>query len=124
MIKPYYPITPRFYYPMLAHPYEKKKKEIKFPCFVQPKLDGVRCVAVKGELFSRYGNVFPTLSHIKKDLLKNTDNLLLDGELFTDDIYFEKIVGFVKKKNKTPEEEERSLRIYLNVFDYIEPALN
>ena len=37
------------YFPMLAHTYcpttPDKKQKIKFPCFVQPKLDGVRCIA-------------------------------------------------------------------------------
>ena len=123
MIKPYYPVTPKFYYPMLCYPYEKKKKEIKYPCYVQPKLDGVRCVAVHTELFSRHGNPFPTLSHIKEELLKNTEHLLLDGELYSEDFNFEKIISLVKKKNKTAEEEKRSLGVYMNVFDYIEPSL-
>ena len=123
MIKPYYPVTPKFYYPMLCYPYEKKKKEIKYPCYVQPKLDGVRCVAVYTELFSRHGNPFPTLSHIKEELLKNTEHLILDGELYSEDFNFEKIISLVKKKNKTAEEEKKSLNVYMNVFDYIEPAL-
>ena len=125
MIKPFYPVTPKFYYPMLCYPYEKKKKEIKYPCYVQPKLDGVRCVAVYTELFSRHGNPFPTLSHIKEELLKNTEHLILDGELYSENFNFEKIISLVKKKNKTEEEEEkkRSLGIYMNVFDYIEPTL-
>ena len=111
------------YYPMLAHQFNQKKKEIKYPCFVQPKLDGVRCVAVGDELYSRNCNLFPTLEHIKNELKLNTDNLVLDGELYTDDINFEKIVGLVRKNKKTPEEEKNSLKIYLNVFDYIDPDL-
>ena len=114
-------ITPnKIYYPMLAHPFNTKKKEIKYPCYVQPKLDGVRCVVVGESLFTRNGIAIPTLEHIKNELKLNTDNLVLDGELYTDDINFEKIVGLVKKAKKTPEEEENSLKIYLNVFDYID----
>jgi len=83
---------------MLAYQYNNKKSEIKFPCFVQPKLDGVRCVVVDNKLYSRNGNRFPVLPHIEDELkLNNRDNLILDGELFTDDINFEKIVGLVKK---------------------------
>ena len=70
-------ILKKCYYPMLAHPFNQKKKEIKYPCFVQPKLDGVRCVAVGDELFSRNGNPFPTLNHIKEELKLNTENLIL-----------------------------------------------
>ena len=116
-------ILNKTYYPMLAHQFNQKKKEIKYPCFVQPKLDGVRCVAVGDKLYSRNGNPFPTLEHIKKELNLNKDNLVLDGELYTDDINFEKIVGLVKKAKKTPEEEKNTLKIYLNVFDYIDSNL-
>ena len=117
-------ITIRTYYPMLAHQYENKKKEIIFPCFVQPKLDGVRCVVVNNKLYSRNGNRFPELPHIENELsLLNKDNLILDGELYTDDINFEKIVGLVKKFKKSEEDEKNSEKIYLNVFDYIDNKL-
>lgn len=49
--------------------------------------------------------------------------ILLDGELFTDAFYYENLMGLVKKKNKTPEEEEMTSKIKLLVFDYIEPSL-
>ena len=117
-------ITIRSYYPMLAYQYNNKKTEIKFPCFVQPKLDGVRCVVVDNKLYSRNGNRFPVLPHIEDELkLNNRDNLILDGELFTDDINFEKIVGLVKKFKKSEEDEKNSEKIYLNVFDYIDSKL-
>ena len=117
-------ITIRTYYPMLAHRYNEKKSEIKFPCFVQPKLDGVRCVVVGNKLYSRNGNRFPVLPHIENELkICNKNNLILDGELFTDDINFEKIVGLVKKYKKSEEDEKNSLKIYLNVFDYIDKKL-
>ena len=117
-------ITIRKYYPMLAHRYNEKKGDIKFPCFVQPKLDGVRCVVVGNKLYSRNGNRFPVLPHIENELkLFNKNNLILDGELFTDDINFEKIVGLVKKYKKSEEDEKNSLKIYLNVFDYIDSKL-
>jgi len=117
-------ITIRKYYPMLAHQYNNKKSEIKFPCFVQPKLDGVRCVLVDNKLYSRNGNRFPALPHIEDELkLNNKDNLILDGELFTDDINFEKIVGLVKKFKKSEEDEKNSEKIYLNIFDYIDSKL-
>ena len=33
--------------PMLAQTYEKHADKIVFPCLAQPKLDGIRCVAIK-----------------------------------------------------------------------------
>ena len=114
-------ISIRKYYPMLAYQYNLKKSEIKFPCYVQPKLDGVRCVVVGNKLYSRNGNRFPELPHIEEELkLKNLDNLILDGELYTDDINFEKIVGLVKKGKKSEEDIINTLKIYLNIFDYID----
>ena len=114
----------RKYYPMLAHQYSNKKSEIKFPCYVQPKLDGVRCVIVRNKLYSRNGNIFPSLPHIEEELKKyNKNNLILDGELYTDDINFEKIVGLVKKWKKSEEDKKNATKIYLNVFDYIDNKL-
>ena len=55
--------------PMLAHDYNKRGKSITFPCYIQPKLDGVRCVAATGRgLFSRNGKAFPHLDHIKAEV--------------------------------------------------------
>jgi DNA ligase-1 len=117
-------ITIRKYYPMLAHTYTNKKSDIRFPCYVQPKLDGVRCIVVNNKLYSRNGNRFPELPHIENELkLNNKNNLILDGELYTDDINFEKIVGLVKKFKKSEEDEKNSIKIYLNVFDYIDGKL-
>ena len=111
------------HYPMLAYDYKKKSDKIIFPCFIQPKLDGVRALGIGNQLYSRNGNIFPTLEHIKKELEENNDNLILDGELYTDDINFEKIVGLVRKSTKTQEEEKLSLKIYFNVFDIVDKTL-
>ena len=123
MIIPSNPTKHIFYEPMLVHKYKKRKRDTIFPYIVQHKLDGVRCVVIDDELYSRYGNVFPTLKHIKEELKLNKEKLILDGELYTDDINFEQIVGLVKKSKKTSEEEKNSLKIYLNIFDYIESGL-
>ena len=67
------------YFPMLAHKFEPasktaKKNTIIFPCFVQPKLDGLRCVVYRdpttGEIRrqSRTGTYFDTMAHIAESL--------------------------------------------------------
>ena len=104
--KPY----PNFPYPMLAHPLTTHKKRIEYPCYVQPKLDGILCIAIKGELYSRNGYPFPTMDHIKAELKYNTDNLVLDGELYTDDINFEQISGLAKRINCSKEDKEKLLK--------------
>jgi len=105
---------------MLAHPFSTHKKRIRYPCFVQPKLDGIRCIAIGGELYSRNGFAFPTMDHIKAEIKGKADDLILDGELYTDDINFEKISGLAKRINCSKEDEKNLLKIYYNVFDYID----
>ena len=83
------------YLPMLAQPYDKKK--VKFPCFVQPKLDGIRALYYRGALWSRKGKMFTTLDHIVSDL-KDID-VVLDGELYSDKGSFQEICSWVKKKS-------------------------
>src|SRR5665213_2447264 len=65
--------------PMLAHPYQKRSKYIKFPCIVQPKFDGMR-VLYNGEVAWSRGNkpIIPEVfAHLEFDTLGYT----VDGEL-------------------------------------------
>ena len=39
--------------PMLAHKYDDKRVDWSQPVYIQPKLDGVRCVITKDGAFSR-----------------------------------------------------------------------
>ena len=61
------------YYPMLAQTYDPSKSAVTYPCFVQPKLDGLRCVvytnADKQIVFqSRTGGRFYTMDHMAKSV--------------------------------------------------------
>jgi ATP-dependent DNA ligase len=116
--------------PMLAHDYNKRGKSIPFPCFVQRKLDGVRCVAIPGRgLFSRNGKQFPHLEHIRKDVDRlyaadaadaaDATRIILDGELYSDELTFQEIVGIVKKETLRPGDEETMKKIYLYVYDCV-----
>jgi ATP-dependent DNA ligase len=106
--------------PMLAQNYEKHNKKIIFPALVQPKLDGVRCLAkkVNGEilLYSRKGKVFQKLEHIKNSInLKS--NITLDGELFSEKLDFQRVVGLVRKKKINEKDIEDMKHIKYNIFD-------
>ena len=106
-------------FPMLANKYEpssssKKRAGIVFPCYVQPKLDGLRCVvyldpATQNPVYqSRTGGIFTTLHHLDvaiKQLLKDRPELVLDGELYTKQIPFEELAGLIKKKAITSQED-------------------
>jgi DNA ligase-1 len=107
--------------PMLAHDYNKRGKSMTFPCYVQRKLDGVRCVAVPQRgLYSRNGKQFPHLHHICSDINRITDlGIILDGELYSDELSFQEIVGIVKKETLRPGDDVTMKKIYLYVYDCI-----
>ena len=54
--------------PMLAHKYNPDKAD--YPAYIQPKLDGVRCVFTRDGAYSRTGKEFKNVDHIKKALKK------------------------------------------------------
>jgi DNA ligase-1 len=120
--------------PMLAHDFNKRGKEIHFPCYIQPKLDGVRCLAVISteendsssvSLFSRTRKLFPHLHHIINEisLMKQfiSKNLILDGELYSDTLGFQEIVGLVKKETLNPMDDEKILQIHFHIYDVLTP---
>ena len=119
-------------YPMLAQKYDSKKPKkngIVFPCFVQPKLDGLRCIVYKsatGTIVtqSRTGGIFENMEHITGDLMglfNKYPQLVLDGELYTTEIPFENLAGLIKKKKKHVSEEDAHniKQIAYHVYDLI-----
>lgn len=109
--------TNRNHLPMLAYDFNKKSDKVIYPCFVQPKLDGVRALFYNGKFYSRNGNQFYDLEHIKEEL--SECNLILDGELYTGEIKFEELVGLVKKQSKSEEDKKKSEKIKFVVYDII-----
>ncbi len=106
--------------PMLAHDYNKRGNSIKFPCYVQRKYDGTRCVAIptKG-LYSRNKKKYPHLEHILEDIKHLPDSLVLDGELYSTELTFQEIVGLVKRETQKPGDAEKQKKIRLHVYDII-----
>ena len=87
--------------PMLAHSYEKRKHNITWPCYVQPKLNGVRCLAKRNgrkiQYISRGGKQYETLDHLTEPLLEiMEDGQIFDGEIFTTELTFQEICSAVK----------------------------
>lgn len=84
----------------------KEAKKIKFPAFIQPKLDGIRCIAIiKGgvvTLWSRTRKPINSVPHIVQELEAAFENqdIILDGELYNHEMKsdFEKIVSLVRQK--------------------------
>lgn len=91
--------------PMLAHEFEKRRGQKKeghtYPCDVQPKLDGVRCLAYwDGEelkLLSRGGKDY-TIPHVVEALKPILPpNMVLDGELYCHGQSLQTVTSWVKK---------------------------
>lgn len=104
------------YFPMLASEFSDKIE--KYPCFAQPKLDGIRCIIFmhNNELVfqSRNNTIFQPFLHLIENLkilfLKN-NNLILDGELYNHELGFQKISSIVRKKDH-PEIHKLQYHIY------------
>jgi hypothetical protein len=104
--------------PMLAHDYNKRGKSIKFPCFAQRKYDGTRCVGIPGKgLFSRNKKSYPHLDHIVAEINRLPPSVVLDGELYSDTLTFQEIVGLVKRETLKTGDEEKQLQIKFHIYD-------
>jgi DNA ligase-1 len=131
---PFLPMLAQTFNPADAATASKKKKVITFPCFVQPKLDGLRCVSyatrsVPGggndtapavALQSRTGAFFTGLPHIAAALrpyLLQHPSVVIDGELYTDQMPFEELAGLIKKKKITDSDVERLKKVKYHVYD-------
>ena len=113
--------------PMLAHPFTKRKHNITYPAIVQRKFDGVRCLAILNadgtvKLMSRKGKEFPHLNHIRESIATaNSDtNLVIDGELYSDTLTFQELVGLVRRVTLKPGNDEQMLEVSLRVYDCID----
>jgi ATP-dependent DNA ligase len=107
--------------PMLAHEYHKRGKGFPFPCFTQPKLDGTRCVGIPGKgLFSRLRKTIPHMEHIIAELNRLPPDLILDGELYTNELTFQEIVGLVKRETLKDGDLEKQQKIKYHVYDLIQ----
>ena len=106
---------------MLAHKYNEDKAD--YPAFIQPKLDGVRCLFSAKGAFSRTGNQFMNVMHIEKALepfFAKYPNMVIDGELYNHGLKddFEKIISLVRKKRPTVEDiVEASQLTQYHIYD-------
>ena len=107
--------------PMLAYPVSDKPINYDEPVFMQPKLDGVRCVIqanvkrhiltpdlneIEVKAYSRTGKEWKNIDHILFNLkpwFALNPNVILDGELYNHNLKdnFEKIISLVRKQKPT-----------------------
>lgn len=90
------------YLPMLAQDYKKHAgRHLRFPCAIQPKLDGIRSIAIKHEntvkLYTRSGktiNTLPTVVCALNRIMNNGD--IFDGELYLHHEDFNEFTGSIR----------------------------
>ena len=106
---------------MLAHKYNEDKAD--YPAFIQPKLDGVRCLFTAKGAFSRADNRFMNIEHIEqalKPFFAKNPTAVLDGELYNHGLKddFEKIISLVKKKKPTDNDRaEAAELVQYHIYD-------
>jgi ATP-dependent DNA ligase len=129
-----YSLTPEtaqrsnFLQPMLAATLDEKKTlKAKKKWYLQPKLDGLRCVMDENGGTSRAGKPFHTVAHIVDELRDAAAkyNVTFDGELYNHDYKhdFEKIVSLVKKQKLSSLTEddlsEIAAKVQFHIYDVI-----
>lgn len=112
-----------YYKPMLATEWSKRKAKIVYPVYVQPKLDGIRCVMTKEGAFSRTGKPIVAIPHIievMRPYFELNPSAVLDGELYNHDLKddFNKIVSLVRKTKPEPEDlVESEQKVQYHIYD-------
>jgi len=125
---------------MLAYPVSDKPIDYNKPIFIQPKLDGVRCVIQREsdfpgqeylasfsvKAYSRTGKEWKNIDHILgilKPFFMKYPDVILDGELYNHDLKddFEKIISLVRKTKPTEEDrlESREM-VQFHCYDIID----
>jgi ATP-dependent DNA ligase len=106
--------------PMLAQKFSEHGHKIKLPCYTQPKLDGIRCIAIVKNgactLWSRTRKPITSCPHIVQELEAafETKDIVLDGELYNHDMKkdFEKIVSLVRQEEPAEGHEIVQYHVY------------
>ena len=127
------------YKPMLAYPVSDKPINYDNKIFIQPKLDGVRCLIQYERrtqpredvvvAYSRTGKEWKNIDHILFNLrpwFQLNPNVVLDGELYNHDLRdnFEKIISLVRKTKPTEEARAESAEmVQFHCYDCIDMGL-
>ena len=146
--------TPTEYLPMLCDKWTTESKCMKYfdfaaGVYVQPKYDGIRCIAYRSEsdvvLVSRGSKQFPFLDHIRRDLAKvfaAFPDVVFDFELYAEVLHAEKSgTKYVPSKKELPRDKNFDVissmcrpsrkdahplepQISAYIFDIVDPKLD
>jgi len=128
------------YFPMLVCKFDDEKDNLSFPLFVQPKLDGARCIAFLNKnpnhnpdisnviLYSRQKKDYIGFNKIKEELLpglinmwdfKSNQSIYIDGELYKHGLNLQIISGAVRNPDRDSIPEYKGIKFH--VFDIFYP---
>lgn len=105
--------------PLLAHVYEPHR--VTYPCYVQPKLNGIRALYQNGRFQSRDEIPFPVdlLRHLSGPLQQVFGaEVILDGELYVHGWPLQRINAAVTPVRQQPTEDTG--RVEYHVFDVVD----
>ena len=113
---------------MLAHKNGEKPLVFNPPkqyYFLQPKLDGIRCIISKDGAFSRNGKEFHNCKHILnelKPLFRYAPELVLDGELYSHQYrdQFNKIISLMRKKRPSQADRFNAVDVQFHCYDVVD----
>lgn len=129
------------YFPMLVRNYNDESKHLEYPLYIQPKLDGARCIIYLDTdpahkctyknviMYSRQKKDFVGFDEIKKSLLPvlcefynhdDNESIYLDGELYKHGLNLQTISGAVRNPNRDNIELYKDIQFWM--FDIFYPS--
>jgi len=101
--------------PMLAKVFDKEAKKIDWEnAYIQPKLDGMRCLDNLGKKISRKNTPIDTMDHIVVRRPSGRE-VVVDGELYAHGLSFQENMKLIKKLR--PESKNVKFHVYDIVSD-------
>jgi ATP-dependent DNA ligase len=113
--------------PMGLHDYEKMGERIKFPAYLQPKLDGyralIKCFDKNISIISRQGKPFAHLNFMESELKKVCKSgIILDGELLSPKVPVRDMRSLLGKKDINEVDEKLLHSLRFNIFDMFDTS--
>ena len=116
--------------PMLAQKFSKAARHVEYPAAGQRKFDGVRCLAMRAEgfpsnivLLTRKNKEFAGMNSLRSQIarLNLPPSIILDGELYSDTLTFQRVSGLVRKKpeNLSDRDLEDLEQVSYRIYDLI-----
>jgi DNA ligase 1 len=107
--------------PLLAPNQKVDLDTISYPLLASRKMDGCRCLFIKGQMLTRSLKPVPNkqLHKLFKDIIEYTNeyDVILDGEIFSTELNFQQIIHFFMTEDLGEEKIPESLKFHC--FDMI-----